>query len=229
MIQNDLFKNKKELSQFVNREVFGILKKYHYKKNIGNFYLEKKYFSTLIDIQKSRYTSNDEEDFTLNWSIVFPMSAYFYEYVPQKKPSFSRSLIGGRVAALMEPRSLDRWWKLFTHSDKDEVDKVLKEIEYYLTEYAIPFLEKLNTINDVIAMLESTKTKDGFYGFYPTHHNPDPFEAILYLFNGNKEQSLAIMDKIIADSKSNLYRESMGRLKIKIQNFDILRYKDHIQ
>ncbi len=224
MTQNNLFRNKKELSQFINREIFNIIKKYGYKKNAGNFYLEKGELTVLIDIQKAKYNVGNKEEFTLNWNLIFsPISSYFYNEVVPKKPSLKCVMITGRVTDLKKEK-FDRWWILSLLSTQDEINTILEEIKLYINDYAIPFLAKLNNINDVIAMLETIKCGSSFYTFYPSQNDPKVSQAILYLFIDEKDKSLAIMDQVITETTSDLYRDSMRRLKTKIQDFDPTQY-----
>lgn len=218
MIQSNISNDKKGLAKYINNHIYGVLKPYGYKKSGNDFYLRKGELDCLINIQKNRYSGPDKEDFTLNWALCFPVDAYFYNRKLHNKPSFSRCLINHIVPWLKLQNGL--WWSLSIGSTSQEIDKVLKDVEYYIREYGVPFLEKLNTIEDVIEMLEATKVNSSFRGFYPRHLNPEPFQAILYLFINQKEKSLEIMDKVIRETKSELYRENMQGLKEKIGKFD---------
>jgi hypothetical protein len=222
MIQKKHFKDKKELAKYINNHIYGILKPYGYKKNGNDFYIEKEKISCLINLSKARYVDPDEERFTITWCLSFPMSQYFYNQKASIKPSSNTSTIGGDITKFQG--SGNHWWTLRTSSSEKEINEVLKEVEWYVTEYAVPFLAKLNILEDVIEMLEATKTKSRFCGFYPSHINPEPFQAILYLYINQKEKSIAIMDEIIATTKVPSVREGSEHLKQKIQNFDPTKY-----
>jgi hypothetical protein len=223
MTQKNLFKDKKELAKYINNRVYQILREYGYKKNGNDFYIKKTGFSCIISIQKNKYVEEEEEYFTLNWGLDFFLDQAFYNKKLTKHPSYNRSLIGGGIAALKD--KISKSWQLFVFSNSAEIQIILEQIEYYIKEYGTPFLSKLNTIEDVIKMLESIKSEKGFYGFYPSHTNPEPFQAILYLYINQKEKSLAIIDEIINTTKSKLYKENMIDLKEKIKDFDPTQYE----
>lgn len=221
---HDLFKDKKELSKYINNEIYKILKEYAYKRNGNDFYLEKKELSCIINIQKGRFLEINEEDFTLNWGLYFPISSYFYNYPLPKKPSSRRELISNRIPFLKDQK--DVWWKLYTYSTREEIQEVLREVEYYIREYGVPFLAKFDIIKDAIEILESFKKYDNFLGFYSRLLDPEVCQSILYSFINQKEKSYEIMDKVISETKSELYRENMIGLKEMIKNFDPTPYMD---
>lgn len=232
MIQRSQTYNKKELLSYISSYLYKILKPIGFKKNGNSFYQESAYFTKIIALKSLSGVELNEIDCTLSWGLDFKLDKYFYQRKKIKKPSINQILIGDNLPSLKECQS--RIWKLLLDSSEQEIEKCFQEIEYYIINYGIPFLNKLNTLQDVIDMLETTKGEyiknrlkgKSFFGFYPVHINPEPFQAILYLYDNNKEKSLSIMDEIIATTKSDLYRENMSSLKEKIKAFDPLLYID---
>lgn len=221
MTQNNLFKNKQELEQHIRKEIYKILEKYGYKKNDNNFYIEKQELCCVINIQYNRFTDLNEKIFTLNWGIYCYKDVYFYGEKKPKKISFSNCSINGRVSWLKTKN--DKWWKLHIDSSLEQLSKTIKEIEYYLINFGIPFLNKMNKIQDVIDMLETTKTGSNFHSFFSSHPNPEAWQAILYLYINQKEKSLKIINNIINKNniKSDIYLKNMNDLKDKIEKFTL--------
>lgn len=171
----------------------------------------KEKLATAIQIQKPRYNS-EGKDFTLNWGIYLEDFERFYDNKIPNKVSFKDCTITGRVSTLAH-KNYETWWPYNCNEDQ------LSEVESLLNDYAIPFLDKINTIEDIIDLLEASRTNTLFHGFHIDHPNPEPFQAILYCFLGRVDTSYKILDDIIFSTKSDLYAENMNLLKKKIKKF----------
>lgn len=194
----------------VRNYIKSILKPHGFKSNGNSFFISREAVSCVINIQTARFNS---QDFTLNWGIYSKFFEFFYNKKIPKKISLNSCTIIGRVWFL-QGKGGDKWWNIDSKNQDEE------EIKILLENYAIPFLQHIHKLDDIIDLLDSSIKNKQFHNFAINHPNPEPFQAILYSFLGDKNKSYEILDQVINSTKSDLYRENLETLKSKIKNFN---------
>ena len=187
-----------------------LFKKVGFKKQGNKYKLTKNNLIYEVALQKSQWNTKDSLSFTFNFLIWLP------EDLVKRLPfPFLAPALSGRISILCNNQDL--WFELKTE-DKDwqEKDKeVGQKLEKLAMENVLPFFVSIETIGDIINILEQPNTLRWF--------NPNvggqtqEWIAILYYTIGQKEKSLNILDEAIKTTKSKLFKESLEELKDKMQ------------
>jgi hypothetical protein len=104
----------------------------------------------VLDIQLSRFSNLEEIQLTVNIGIC--MHAVRAIYWGKEIPSFIEEIDCfprfriGKFLSDFQPDALDRWWSL---RNKDDIDKVGRELQVILSERVIPFLNRITTMPQV--------------------------------------------------------------------------------
>jgi len=148
----------------------------------------------VMGVQRSRWNSSVECDFTINVGIYVPCvrSIFSPDYSEPQLPDVSECIVSCRIGTLNPERKLDLWWTLSIEDDVQVGEASIKqELSKELSQYALPFFEQFQTRRDVIAFLEYLKKSRSEI---PRGHFIEPnvswlpiFLGILYWMEGNQE------------------------------------------
>lgn len=208
MPQNNLTVRER-LASIIKKSLPEMLKKYGFRKKGTTYVYQDEQLSYLIKIYKSRYNTDDELDFRLEWGVDINDD--------YKKPNvpFKAEALYGTHDDLIKERS--KLWFSLKNTDIFDVDeKIQEEIIHILEKDIIPFLFSFKTIEDIINILESTPFKDARWSV------PDPgpqtyrWLAILYYFMNRPEKSCEILDKAIQEAKIESFKQNLITLKQQI-------------
>lgn len=147
---------KTRIADILKQSVAAILKPRGYEKR-GNTYVQQlSDLSRVIDVQKGRWNTQDQAEFTLNCGIFIPGVLAIYGGRPEPgPPTVPASCISARIG-LLTPVHLDKWWKLGANDVVPDTDQeVAEQVRTYLTRYLLPFIESFGSRQDVAAFLES--------------------------------------------------------------------------
>jgi hypothetical protein len=147
----------------------------------------------VMDVQRSRWNTSQECDFTCNVGIHVPnvRSMYYPEYPEPELPDVPHCIINARIGALNPDRELDLWWRLRI-DDEQSVDETIKgELNKELTLFVLSFFERFRTRTDAIAYLEylrrfRSEMRRGSY-IEPNDSWLPIYLGILYWMEGNQE------------------------------------------
>ncbi|MBB2951224.1 DUF4304 domain-containing protein [Sphingobacterium sp. JUb56] len=129
------------------------LKGLGFKKKANNFYLPLEKIGHIINIQKSYYSTKDDINFTINIGIFSP--EYWlacFNFLNKEIPTFPTEpecLIRKRIGEIKDLP--DVWYNINGLTD---VDELIVEMKYNISDFILPFFEKLNTVENLINELE---------------------------------------------------------------------------
>lgn len=148
----------------------------------------------VLDVQRSRWNTADECDFTVNVGIHVPRvrSTYYPSYPEPQLPEVSDCIVSCRIGTLNPERKQDLWWTLKIDDDVQETDARIKdEISKELSRHVLPFFKRFQTRRDVIAFLDHLKTSrseiHGGNHIYPNNSWLSIFLGILYWMESDQE------------------------------------------
>jgi hypothetical protein len=110
----------------------------------------------VINVQRSIYNTKDQMSFTLNCGISVP--GVMEIYAGRKQPSIANvCIVSARIGMLAE-QHLDTWWDMKPVEDSQDIDADIGiDIAHRLAEHCLPFLERFQTVSDVIDFLLSAR------------------------------------------------------------------------
>ncbi len=171
----------------------------------------------LIGVQRSRWNTSSECEFTMNFGVYVPGMAAAYNRPDPKWPVVADCVVHARVGSL-NPKPTDLWWTITLEDDAEKVDTLIREeISQQLQHYVLPFLHRLQSKWDVIHFLETLRPEDYRRVTWPLHEGITLESlAILYWLLGERERCREALEqlKIEAMKKGYIegYRERVEKL-----------------
>ncbi len=110
----------------------------------------------LVDIQRSRWNTSMQCEFTINFGVYVCGMAPVYNPLRSdpKLPTVADGVVNSRVGWL-DSGIRDLWWRLTLEDDAEKVDFVIiGEINHQLKCYVLPFLHRFQSKWDVVHFLE---------------------------------------------------------------------------
>lgn len=179
------------LSQIIKRSCLPLLEKQSFHKQGLNFVRQLPELAWIIDIQKSRWNTKDQVEFTLNCGVFIPDVISLYGGRDKPVPcSAAASCVSARLGSL-KPDALDKWWRLSIGDRLPETDeKTVADVGSEIEQVLLPFLFRFRNQRDVIDFLES-----GYSQFPFVWPRSDAIRlsylAALYHMSGEKDRSMA--------------------------------------
>ncbi len=136
------------------KEIHSLLKPLNFKKKGNNFYKDYTELGHLINIQKSRWNSKEEIQFTINIGIFEP-KVWLVKNDKMELPKFPKEidcLYRERIGFLKS--NFDLWYKIDNRNKETEILNDIKE-------YVLPFLKNITEKNKLVKLIESEKFKNG--------------------------------------------------------------------
>lgn len=190
---------KVELKSLVKNSITPLLKSYGFKKNGDTYIKNMKNIVWVIDIQKSRWNDENELQFTFNCGIYFSALAFIYSNTPNSSiPRIAGCCIHSRIEMLSKSK-LDKWWSLQQEISPGQNTVIIQEVEACIQSLVIPFLEKFNSINDILDFLKNERPVC-YRSVYPQSKELCMiYIAIIYSLLGQQNKSFALLNEFIED------------------------------
>ena len=204
---------RKRFNSLITQWVRPILKQYNFKKSRESYVSKRDFLSWYFQFQRSQWNTPDRVEFTVNVGVFVPGVVSAYVNRPQKKSiSLTDCCIYARIGMLAEARE-DCWWVLNIDDDANIVDRTIGlELKKTIEEYAIPFLQNFDTIQQVAEFLESTSETSKYVN--PMNQAIRfAYAAILYSFVDNNLEQQAAITKAVALAKDSPIEEHVVLLK----------------
>ncbi|MGA4718366.1 DUF4304 domain-containing protein [Fictibacillus nanhaiensis] len=200
------------LKQLVKETVAPLLKLHGFKKKGNHFAHMFSEFSWTLNVQSSRWNTNDDVEFTINTGLfINKLYGTYYLYDPPAFPTEVESVLRLRVSELKSESEEheDIWYKLTPATDIDDLkERIKQDIE----DIILPHFEQFRTIQNIIQGLEK-REEQGY--FEPVH-----FQTILYKEYGYREAAQKRMNKVYSecetDDQREYTKELAGRLGLEI-------------
>ncbi|MEK4327947.1 DUF4304 domain-containing protein [Paenibacillus sp. FSL R7-0297] len=182
------------LKEVVKETIAPLFKVEGFKKQGNNFAHVCSNISATVNIQSSKWNTQDEVEFFFNTGIYIEElfgTVYLYP-----KPSFPMEINSVLRIRGTELTKNDSWYRLTINTNIEQLKRmIMKDI----TEYILPHLRQFESINDVIKVME-LREKDGIY------ENPH-YLTVLYCSIGDMEKAQARMTRVFNELKLNSQKE----------------------
>jgi hypothetical protein len=126
---------------FLDSQIWPTLQEQGFRRQRGNFWLNREGNWGLLHFQKSQFSSAGDVRFTIE---VGAASERLRHYVPQwaegRRPAITDCLVRERIGLVADGN--DRWWKIGRETGLDGLGS---EVRNLLAECGLPFLEPLLT------------------------------------------------------------------------------------
>lgn len=146
-----------KFDQVIKEGFHEILKPLGFKKKANNFYLELDSIGQIINIQKSLYGNKRNISYTMNTGIFVPeFWLVFYNYSGKGLPNYPTEpecLFRKRIGELRYRN--DMWYEI--HDETDE-QQIIAEMRKNLSDYILPYFERLNTRTKILHELDTDVT-----------------------------------------------------------------------
>jgi hypothetical protein len=131
-----------------------ILNPLGFKKRNNNYFLAKNDLGQIINIQKSKWSTKDKIQFTINTGIFIPeywklIYGYYVKEMP-KFPTEPECAIRKRIGVLRQKD--DIWYDLDSNTDEKRLISIMKENLY---DFILPYFDSLASIDKILDLLES--------------------------------------------------------------------------
>jgi hypothetical protein len=197
------------LKQIIKDTIAPLFKEKGFKKKGTNFAKLFPNFAWVVNVQSSRWNTQDNIEFTMNTGI-FTDKLYgtFYELEPPQFPTEITSVLRLRITELKNMS--DEWYKLTPTTDTEELrEQIMGDIKGVIFRH----FEQFQTIEDVIKELGRREGQ----GWYENPH----YLTILYQTSGYKDKAQNRMDKVYlecdSDSQKEFTKELAKRLGLNIK------------
>lgn len=179
------------LADLIKNHVTPLLKQHGFKKKDLTWNKSKDGVVQVVDFQLSRFSSDEEEDFTINLGVFDPQ--VWKKCWGKKPPKFIKEedcFPRMRVSQLLN-KSTDYWWAYDANTNDSELGK---EIEELLEGKCLPFLNRMLDQNEVV----------NFYSSDTEHLMPIEkiYLAIIKNDVGDAYSSDELLSEVVTISKS---------------------------
>ncbi|MGO4501047.1 DUF4304 domain-containing protein [Paenibacillus sp. 2RAB27] len=176
------------LKQVVKETIAPLLKEEGFKKQGNNFAQVFSDFSTTVNIQSSKWNTQDEVEFFFNTGIYIEELFGTVHLYP--KPTFPMEINSVLRIRGTELTKTDSWYKLTIDTNVEQLKRmIIKDI----AEYILPHLRQFESIYDVIRVME-LREKDGIY--QSPHHL-----TVIYCSIGEMEKAQERMSRVFNELK----------------------------
>lgn len=154
----------KRLTQILKRSVTPLLLKEGFTKRGLNYAKSLGEISWVINVQKSRWNTKNESQFTLNCGVHIPNVVSKYVNQPEPEtPDIAHCCVSARYG-LLTPPYLDKWWTLkdadIGLSDDSQIEE---ELKIALNATIFPFLQRFTTVDCVIDFFKGDRSSKDRY------------------------------------------------------------------
>lgn len=165
-----------------------------FKKQGNNFAHVCSDFSATVNIQSSKWNTEDEVEFFFNTGIY--IEKLFGTVFLYQQPSFPMEVNSVLRIRGAELTKIDSWYRLTTDTDVEQIKRMITKD---ITEYIFPHFRQFESIKDVIKVME-LREEDGFY------ENPH-YLTVLYYSIGNMEKAQERMARVYSELKLDAQKE----------------------
>ncbi|ETT57071.1 hypothetical protein C173_32221 [Paenibacillus sp. FSL R7-277] len=191
------------LKDVVKETIVPLFKGEGYKKQGNNYAYLNPAFSAVVNIQSSKWNTQDEVEFCFNTGIyVEELFGIVYLYPKPSFPTVTSSVLQIRGTELTNN---DNWYKLTPDSS---VEELKRRITKDISEYILPHLQQFEKVKDVIRVME-LREKAG------TYENPHHLTA-LYRLTGDMEQAQARMTRVYNELQLESQKEFSAGLALRL-------------
>jgi len=195
------------LKEVVKEIIAPLFKVEGFMKQGNNFAHVCSGFSATMNIQSSKWNTQDEVEFFFNTGIYIEKLLGTVNLYP--KPSFPMEIDSVLRIRGTELTKNDNWYRLTIDTNVEQLKQmIMKDI----TEYILPHLRQFESIIDVIKLMES-REKDGIY------ENPH-YLTVLYFSIGDMEKAQERMARVFnelkLDSQKEFARGLASRLGLRV-------------
>ena len=204
------------LNKIIQNVIEPSLNVYSFKKNRDVYVHDRKELSWLIDIQRSRWNDIAKTEFTLNGGVFVPrvISIYINKLEP-KKISLKDCCIHARIGMLADDK-LDKWWTLTSGDDIVVDDAIGNDIKRRIECNIMPFLERLETLDDVIEFLKGPRQNEDRYVWPQSDAICLAYVAIIYSILGEFKKSEAAFDSAVKAAQNSPVESVIIKLRNRI-------------
>jgi hypothetical protein len=175
----------KLIDETVRKGIAPLLKENRFKKKDGTFYKEYDDRTEVINVQASKWNEGEKGKVTINLGVYYPDIARISEAITFKGlPKEYDCTVRKRIGHLF-PSRCDIWWDIESAS----IDKVAFEQREALTEYGLPWLDKMKNLDEV--KLELSESKMAFIASAISIHQRNLKEALFFVEIALKQQPRA--------------------------------------
>jgi len=187
-----------KFEQLVTHFFKPVFKENGFRTPAMNFYKDCGEFRKIVQIQKSQFNSITDLKFTINIGVFDKLVNEKMSINDKiKTPKPYDCALEKRIGRLL-PDELDKWYEINFNSS---LEKLQSEIESDLNNFLFPYLNKFETIENVIS--EYKNEKDPYIISKPI----DLYYAIHLLNKGEKEKAEPIVVSYYLQWKGNQYWE----------------------
>jgi hypothetical protein len=168
----------------------------------------------VIDIQRSRYNSYAETQFTLNCGVYVPRVSSLYLGLPEPtNPTSVDCCIHVRVGMLAYDR-LDQWWTLHDQPGAALEDgQIVRNVRERISLHALSFLKRFPTTLEVAKYLDSPRPRHEAQVYPYTEAMAYGCAGIIYLIRGEREASRNALAKAVEDAMGTLGEDHLRSLE----------------
>lgn len=187
------------LKQLVKETMAPLLKSHGFNKKGNHFARMFSEFSWTLNVQSSKWNTNDDVEFTINTGLfINKLYGTYYLYDPPAFPTEVESVLRRRVSELKSESEEyeDIWYKLTLATDLNDLkERIKKDIE----DVILPHFQQFQSIKDIIQRLEKSEEVGYFEPAYVL--------AILYKENGDIEAAQKRMKNVYIECETEDQRE----------------------
>jgi Domain of unknown function (DUF4304) len=183
------------IASIAKESLTALLKPRGFRKRGSLYRYDLKELSWLIDVQKSRWNTQEAAEFTVNFGVFVPgVIATYGNRTEPDTPGIHHCCIYGRVGDLT-PDHLDKWWKVNAHDALPGADQLISaDIRQHVEQYILPFEEGFRTRRDVVEYLESGYAKQPV--FWPSNEVIRfAYLGILYHLLGEQTKCRSMLER----------------------------------
>lgn len=156
-----------------------LLKAYGFKKIVRHFFRHGPMATCHLDVRASQWNAPDRASFTINLWSYLPAIAEAMGEVPIEEPAKQKCAhCGVRIGHLL-PKPGDFWWLV---SSPEEVPQIAAEVASTIERYAIPYLDRIATLEGVAELSGSIPA---------ICSDPTEFTAIAFRLLGREREATA--------------------------------------
>ncbi|MBV9852549.1 MAG: DUF4304 domain-containing protein [Armatimonadetes bacterium] len=151
----------------------------------------------MMDVQRSRYNTREEIQFTINCGVYVPHVLSTYLGLPEPiSPTSVDCCISARIGMLSEDR-LDKWWTLRDQAQAPEDEQAALDVRKRITRHVLPFLERFPSTREVAVYLERPRPRNE--GRVSPHTEAMAFgcAGIVHLLRGERETAHDVLAKAV--------------------------------
>ncbi|MFN0052081.1 MAG: DUF4304 domain-containing protein [Planctomycetales bacterium] len=212
---------KRRLSLLIDKHIAPLLAAKGFERDRDVFVCDKQSMQWLIELQRSKWNSSGQIDFTFSIGVYVPglFSTYSgrLEFETRSAPT---CCIHGRIG-MLDPDHFDSWWSLSREECSEQFDDSIRQsIIDKLVRIAFPFLARFESLNDVAEFLVSARKPLDKTVFPQSHAIAFAYAAILYQRLGLPKEQMTALARAEEEARGSPVEEIVGALCLRMASRD---------